>query len=409
MEHGIIGGIGATDQRGVPVRRARIAGILLGVIGVAAGCSGETTGTSSTNGGSTGAGATTSSGGGVASKCAVGARDVLVSDGVGSAAAVTFGGDHYLVAWTSTAKDAGDIRIALLDAKGTKVTEQALAEGPGESSFPSVIPEAGGFLVVWQDLAMSGAVVKGRRVNAAGMPQGAAFQIAKSGSVDARPSAAPATVGAAVAWADATTSTLAQLTGEMLLTKTPIDQGVSPAIGGAGAALGITWVAGSKVGAAMMASPGAPLAPVMFREAVGKANAPRVAVHNDGTLSVVWEDNRAGDDHETIYLERIDKSAQASPEKRIPMSPESANYPDVAWTGTHDAVVYYQFRDGPPAIYLSLIGPDLATTGQDLKISGDGLAARFPRIVRTGDAAGTLGVVYAEKYGPIRASFITCP
>ena len=241
------------------------------------------------------------------------------------------------------------------------------------------------------------------------MPKGLAFQIAKSASTDARPTAAPASVGTAVAWSDSTSSMLGLLTGEMLVSTTSIDQGVSPAIGGSGAALGITWIAGSKLGASMMTSPGAPLAPVMFREAVGKANAPRVAVHDDGTLSVVWEDNRAGDGNETVYLTRIDKSAQSGAEMRIPMSPASANYPDVAWTGTHDAVVYYQFRGGPASIYLSLVGPDLAADGQDLEVSAGAVTVRYPRIVRTGDAAGTLGVVYAEKDGPIRASLVTCP
>ena len=313
------------------------------------------------------------------------------------------------MAWTSTVKDAGDIRIALLDAKGAKVTEQPLAEGPSVASFPSIVAEADGFLVVWQELAASGAVVYGRRVDPMGMPKGAAFSVAKSGSVDARPNVAAASMGAAVAWADTTISTLALINGQMTTNETPIDQGAGPAIGGAGAALGVTWVAGSKLGASMMTSPGAPLTPVMFREAVGKANAPRVAVHDDGTLSVVWEDNRAGDGHEAIYRVRIDKSAQAGKETTISTGVDSANYPDVAWTGTHDAVVYYQFRDSPPAIYLSLIAPDATSAVQDLKISADGVAARFPRIVRTGDAAGTLGVVYAEKGGPIRATLVSCP
>ncbi len=407
MQHGIIERIGAGHLRGAPTRCARIAGIALGVVGFVGACSGETKGTSS--GGSTGAGASTTSGGLPGAQCAVGVRDVLVSNGAGSAPAVAFGGDHYLVAWTSTVKDAGDIRIALLDAKGTKVTEQPLAQGPGVASFPSVVAEADGFLVVWQELAAAGAVVNGRRVDAAGMPKGAAFSIATSGSVDARPSVAAASLGAAVAWADTTGATLGLINGEALLSKTPIDQGAAPAIGGAGAALGITWVAGSKLGASRMASPGAPLTPIMFREAVGKANAPRVAVHDDGTLSVVWEDNRAGDGHEAIYRVRIDKSAQAGKETMISLGTDSANYPDVAWTGTQDAVVYYQFRGGPPGIFLSLIAPDATKGAQDLRISGDGVAARYPRIVRTGDPAGTLGVVYAEKDGPIRASLVTCP
>ena len=407
MQHGIIGRIGVGHDRGEPSRRARIAAIAtaLGVAGVVGGCSGETKGTS----GAGSSNASTAAGGALGAQCAVGVRDVLVSTGAGSGPAVAFGGDHYLVAWTSTVKDAGDIRIALLDAKGAKVTEQPLAEGPSVASFPSIVAEADGFLVVWQELAASGATVYGRRVDPMGMPKGAAFSIATSGSVDARPSVAEASMGAAVAWADSTSSTLALINGQMLTNKTPIDQGAGPAIGGAGAALGITWVAGSKLGASMMTSPGAPLVPIMFREAVGKANAPRVAVHDDGTLSVVWEDNRAGDGHEAIYRVRIDKSAQAGKETTISTGIDSANYPDVAWTGTHDAVVYYQFRGGPPAIYLSLIAPDGTTADQDLKISADGVAARLPRIVRTGDTAGTFGVVYAEKDGPIRASLVTCP
>ena len=71
--------------------------------------------------------------------------------------------------------------------------------------------------------------------------------------------------------------------------------------------------------------------------------------------------------------------------------------------------MYYQFRDGPPAIYLSLVTKDLTASGQDLKVSGDGVAARYPRFARTGDPSGTLGIVYVEKDGPIRAALVTCP
>ena len=410
MQHGINGKHGAMNEGGVQLRRARIGWITLGVISVAAGCSGETTGTPTSGAGSTGTGAGSASGGGLAAQCAIAIQDVLVSDAAGSTPTVAFAKDHYLVAWTSTAKDAGDIHVALLDAKGTKLTEQAVAEGLGESSMPSVIPDAGGgFLVVWQDKAIPGAMVKGRRVDAQGMPQGAAFQIAQSASAEARPSAAPAIVGAAIAWSDTTASTVGTLTGELTVNKTPVDQAIGLALGGFGESFGATLVSGSQVGASRMASPGGPLTPVLFRNAPGKANAPRVAVHEDSTLSVVWEDDRGGDSKESIYLTRIDKSGKAGTEKLIPMSTESANYPDVAWTGSHDAVVYYQYRDGPPAIYLSLITPGLVSKGQDLQVSGDGIAARYPRIVRTGDTLGTLGIVYAEKDGNIRASLVACP
>ena len=411
MQHGINGKHRAEHQGVALGRHAKIGWIALGLISLVASCSSETTGTSTSGAATTGgAGAGSVSGGGSAAQCAISVQDVPVSEGAGSSPSVAFADNHYLVAWTSTAKDAGDIRVALFDAKGTKVTEQAVAETLGESSFTSVIPEAGGgFLVVWQDKAIPGAIVKGRRVDALGMPKGAAFQIAQSASAEARPCLAPATVGAAIAWADTTASTIANLTVEVIAIKAPIDQAISPSFGGAGTNLAITWAAGEKVGASRVASPGGPLSPVFFRSAPGKANAPRVAVHDDGSLAVVWEDNRDGDGNETIYMTRIDKSGTAGAEKLIPMSTESANYPDVAWTGSHDAVVYYQFRDGPPAIYLSLLTPNLVAKGKDLKVSGDGIAARYPRITRTGDTLGTLGVVYAEKDGNIRLSLVACP
>ena len=340
MRHTMIERSSAGEPREAQSRRAWTTWIALGVIGIAAGCGSETQGTSGMVTGTTGAGTGGGAfvGDGTKAQCSVGARDLIVSEGVGVSPSVAFAADHYLVAWTSTVKDAGDIRVALLDSKGTKVSEQALAEGPGESGFPSVIPEAGGggFLVVWQDTLVPGSAIRGRRVDTLGMPKGAAFTIAQSATADARPSAVPAAGGAAVAWSDGTGATLAQLTGDMLANKISMAQAFNPSLGGSGANLGITWVAGTQIGASLLPGPKGPLTPVLFRNnATGKPNAPRVAVHEDGSLSVVWEDTRAGDGHETIYLTRIDKSGKATPERLIPMSPESANYPDVAWTGSH--------------------------------------------------------------------------
>lgn len=418
MEQGMIEERGANAGTGARarIRRAGMRWIALGVLGLVAGCGGDETQTSTSGAsgasgaaGTTGAGASTT-GGGPAALCSIGVRDVIVSEGAGSSPAVAYAGNHYLVVWTSTVKDAGDIRAALLDDKGAKVTEQVVTEGLNESAFPTVIPDAGsGYLVVWQDKAVGGAMVKARHLDAQGVPQGAAFQLAQSTSADARPGAAPALTGTAIAWADKTMSTVGLLNGEMISAKSPINQGAGPALAAAGGTLGVTWSTGSKVGAAFLASPGAPLTPILFRDAAGAVNAPRVTVHDDGSLAVAWEDNRAGDGNESIYLARIDKSGKAGPEKRVPASTESANYPDVVWTGSHDAVVYYQFRDGPPAIYLSLLTPDLTARGPDLKLSGDGIPARYPRVARTGDTLGTLGVVYAEKEGRIRATLVACP
>jgi hypothetical protein len=79
--------------------------------------------------------------------------------------------------------------------------------------------------------------------------------------------------------------------------------------------------------------------------------------------------------------------------------------PDVAFVGDRAAVVYYQFRDGPPVVYLSLIEPGRGRVGEELRISGRG-GARFPRIASAG--GGTLGVTYAQRGGPVRLATITC-
>ncbi len=345
MAHGINGKHRSEHQDGL---RARSGWLALGLISLVASCSSETTATSTSGAATTGgAGAGSASSGGSAAQCAIGVQDVMVSEGAGSSPSVAFADDHYLVAWTSTAKDAGDIRVALFDAKGTKVTEQALAETLGESSFSSVIPRPA---AVSRRLARQG----DPRLDGEGPPRRRAGHAQGRGLPDRperqrrgapEPRSGHGGRGDRLGRHDGLDHREPHGRGD--LGKVADHAGHQPVVRRRGTNLAITWTAGSQVGASKVASPGGPLSPVLFRTAPGKANAPRVAVHDDGSLAVVWEDNRDGDGNETIYMTRIDKSGTAGAEKLIPMSTESANYPDVAWTGSHDAVVYYQFRDGP--------------------------------------------------------------
>ena len=68
------------------------------------------------------------------------------------------------------------------------------------------------------------------------------------------------------------------------------------------------------------------------------------------------------------------------------------------------AAAYYQFRDGPPQIFLSLVGPDLVRATQDLEVTSDG-AARFPSVAWSGDR---LAVVWAVTDGGINAALVEC-
>jgi hypothetical protein len=177
-----------------------------------------------------------------------------------------------------------------------------------------------------------------------------------------------------------------------------------------GEVLGLVFAAGSKLGFARVSLPVAgAVAPVLFRDAPGKANVPRASPVGDGSFYVTWEDDRGGDGNEAVYLTRVGTDGKPATEATVPGDTGSANYPDVATVPSvatvsgYAAVVYYQFRDGPPAVYLSLLGPDLRRVGDDLRVSGKG--GRLPRIA-SGD--GVLAVAYAKRGSPARLALVTC-
>jgi hypothetical protein len=121
---------------------------------------------------------------------------------------------------------------------------------------------------------------------------------------------------------------------------------------------------------------------------------------SDGERFVVaWEDLRSG--VEQVYAAWMDSGGaeQAS----IPSSGGSANWPSVAWTGTHAAIAYYQFRDGPPSIFLALVGPDLKRVA-DVEVT-PGLTARFPSVAWSGTR---LAVAYAIKDGNVQVAMMDC-
>jgi hypothetical protein len=164
------------------------------------------------------------------------------------------------------------------------------------------------------------------------------------------------------------------------------------------------WTAGNKLGFARLSSPIHGVDAVIFRDAPGVANVPRMAAANGGGYWITWEDSRGGQNDEAIYLAHADASGKVGRELRVTGTEGSADYPDVASMGENAAVVYYQFRDGPPAVYLSLIGPDMNRIGEPLRISGHG-GARFPRVAASG---GALAVTYAQRGGPARVAVVVC-
>jgi hypothetical protein len=339
------------------------------------------------------------------SACAVTAGDVEISAGEGGQPVVVWTGDGFAMAWTSFAKDAGDIHFALVDAKGAKKTQQVIHEAVGESKLPSIVRlSGGGYLVLWQDADGTGSIVRGRRVAEDGSPQGVAFQLTTTGSAEARPAVGSAAGSVFAAWMDASSAFVGALANDAIGPKSSVAGGY-PALGGSDVAMGLAWTTGSQLAFSTISAQLGGIQPTLFRDASGNANVPRLAPGAANSFLLAWEDSREGEGNENVFLTQIGPDGSPGGEISVPSEGGSANYPDVVDTGANVAVVYYQFRDGPPSIYLSLFGADLTRSAEDLQISGNA-AAKAPRAA-WGD--GRLAVAYAEPDGPVKIAIVECP
>ena len=333
--------------------------------------------------------------------------DVALGKGEGTSPAIAFEGDQFAVAWTDLTRGAGDIVLSLIDRDGGASTEHRIAGGAAAQFTPAVASMPGGFLVAWEEIGPGGGMVRAVRVGADGEPQGTPFTVATSVSPEAHPDAAPTRNGALLGWTEATGAYVAETDDGKLGPKVAIPGGQQVSVAGADDGGAAVWVAGERIGVMRIRVPVAQdaKAPTLFREAPGRANLPRIAAGPARGFGVVWEDARGGPNKESVLFAHVGPEGAVS--REIPVSPAggSANCPDVAWIGERAAVAYYQYRDGPPAIYLALVDPAAGVTGRELEIS-DRAGARFPRIVAGG--GGVVGVAYSERGGPARIAVVEC-
>ncbi|WCQ92084.1 hypothetical protein [Sorangium sp. Soce836] len=322
-----------------------------------------------------------------------------MSSGRGTTPAIAATGSGYAVAWQDRGADEGDIHLAVIDADGNKLREEAIAAGPGVSSHPSVTRDGEGLLVVWQDQDGTGSVVRGRRATLEGVPEGAAFDLVESGAAESWPIAATGRSGIVVAWMDAGCSLISSLDRGALGSATPLDQAKFPAVATDGERTALAWSQGDTLFFARPRQGSAPLDRIAHPGVDAKLT--RVALGGDDAF-VVWEDTRAG--AEQIRAIRISAQDEVSREAVVSPGDGSANWPALAWTGRHLAVAYYQFRDGPAGVFVALLNRDLSPAGAELKASGDA-PARYPALAWTGRE---LGIAYAEPDQGIRLSRASC-
>jgi hypothetical protein len=370
------------------------------VLGLATLCAGCTAGGApekgDTGAGGHGAGKTTTEkGAGKAPECSV-ATTLDLGTSEATSPAVAFAGGRFAVAWT---EQHTGLHLAVVDDQGNQAGARILATGAGAAEPAVTALPKGGFLVVWQETG----AVRAIRVGTDAAPAGSAFTLDKAAGSDARPSAAAAG-GTLIAWAAPSGVTVGELNETRLGTTATVAGAAGPAL--APSADALVFTVGDQLGFARPALPLHGVNATIFRDLPGAIRGPRASAAGGGSFFVTWEDDAAGDGNEAVDLTLVGadgKLAKPSSEVPVPGEAGSANDPDVATVGGYAAVVYYQWRDGPPAVYLSLFGRDLRRAGEDLRLSEKG--ARFPRVAA---GEGALGVVYARKEAPARLSLVTC-
>jgi hypothetical protein len=131
---------------------------------------------------------------------------------------------------------------------------------------------------------------------------------------------------------------------------------------------------------------------VRDNEAVNAALLGRLAITDFGYVAA-WEDFRSGT--EEIYMSVLDESGHSKGVGLVE-EPETgnANWPHIAWTGTNFAIVYYQFRNGRPQVFLTYLdsnGVRLAAAA-DAQISSTTNWARYPDVAWTGSDFGVMWI-----------------
>jgi hypothetical protein len=111
-----------------------------------------------------------------------------------------------------------------------------------------------------------------------------------------------------------------------------------------------------------------------------------------------WEDEASDNGDNQIEMALIDANG-ARIAGGVVEEPHSgdANWPNLAWDGARAGIVYYQWRDGAPQIFMTLVDATGARAAgpHDMQVSsGAAGGARYPDVVWTGSE---FGVVYIDR------------
>jgi hypothetical protein len=349
-----------------------------------------------------------------ASACARTGSETRVAFGAGAQSfAFAWDTDHYVVVYPDPST--GDIFAGKLAGDGSAIGQPApVQEAHVPSDLPNLLVTSSGYVVVWEE-GSAGDVVYARALDANASPVGDGIAVATTQLQQSRPVVTRAPSGnVAVAWMDQFEDGT-QGIQVALLAPSPMQlKGVARAA--TTDVAGWPWVAGDDQTLAMVwrdqatgsngslsydiafatvdvASLTASVRSSLRGGGKTQANLPRMIRTSAGFL-VAWEDERVSDNE--IFMALVDASG-SSLGGGLVEEPNSgdANWPNMAWTGQAAGVVYYQWRDARPQIFMSFVDDTGTRVGllHDLQVSnGSGGWSKYPDVVWTGQEFGVMYV-----------------
>ncbi len=359
------------------------------------------------------------------SACARVGKETKVAFGTGAQAfAFAWDTDHYVVVYPDPTT--GDIFAGMLGPDGTAIGSPVDVQAtPAKSDLPSLLKTSNGYVVAWEE-GSAGNAVYAHALDASAQPSGEGVTVATTQLQQPRPVLAHAPRGEiAVAWmdqfADGSQGVQVASVDPSSMTVTGSQRMASPDVDG------WPWISGDDQVLAMAwrdqgaESNGTPSYDIAFAtidpqslqpsaqkslrgSGTTQANLPRMVRTDEGFLAA-WEDMRSGDNE--IFMSIVDASGNHIAGGLVE-EPDSgdANWPNMAWTGQAAGIVYYQWRDTRPQIFMSFVDDSGARVGglHDLQVSnGEAGTSKYPDVVWTGSE---FGVMYVDtRDGPAELWF----
>ncbi len=349
-----------------------------------------------------------------ASACARVGSETKVAFGSGAQSfAFAWNTDHYVVVYPDPAS--GDIYAGTLASDGRAMGSPVDVQTTSAlSDLPSLVKTSTGYVVAWEE-GSAGSVVYARKLGPDAQPVGDGVAVAATQLQQSRPVLALAPRGeVVVTWMDqfsdgsqgvelaSIAPSSMQVTGPQRLAST--DAAGWPWIAGDDQAVAVVW---RDQGTQTNGSPSydiafaaldpqslAPSAPTSLRGTAGTPAAlPRMIRTGAGFLAA-WEDMRGSDN--AIFMSVVDSrgAAMAGGLVEEPNSGD-ANWPNMAWTGQSAGIVYYQWRENRPQVFMSFVDGKGARVGglHDLQVSnGTAGTSKYPDVVWTGREFGVMYV-----------------